>query len=130
VVERLEDLGVQRDDAACCRPQRVGYHLTSSSRRRSVESSTCRALATRPVRKHLGRTGSPGSAGVALRAVASRPHEPPTIEQLANAMARSAYGKGRTHAELARLEAALAAAHGENLELRRRIGRCAPAPPD
>ena len=34
------------------------------------------------------------------------------------------------HAELARLEAALAAAHGENLELRRRIGRCAPAPPD
>jgi hypothetical protein len=55
------------------------------------------------------------------------PDQPPSQSNVLRALtAQLAELKRHHHAELGRLEAALAAAQGENLELRRRLGRSAP----
>jgi hypothetical protein len=56
------------------------------------------------------------------------PDQPPSQSNVVRALtAQLAELKRHHRAEIARLEAALAAAQGENLQLRRRLGRSAPA---
>jgi hypothetical protein len=58
------------------------------------------------------------------------PDQPPSQSNVVRALTVQLSELKRHHrAELARLEAALAAAQGENLELRRRLGRQAPTAP-